>query len=459
MARVVDKGLLAPATDARVFGWLANNTTGYFLLTRVVYFVLRLMGYHVVTDPTYGATGDGVTDDTAAIQAAIDAANGGAVVFPAPTVTYKTTAPLVPKIYTTFRGTASLTALGTQYTLTNTASAVFDLTGASSYWCSWRNLSIHATGGDAIAFGAASGMEIERCSFVVDAGFSAISSTAQLLDSEISRCYFTHGSLAAPATVPTVYLVSNANAINTVAIRRCRFTYSGNYSIWIENTATGGYCADNVIEGVNFEGTAGGAVMLLSAFGTEIRNCAVYDLTIPTTKDLIVIGRSDSSHLVSRYNKISHFYRRGGSLGASLVDIRLQSGVATHTTIEHSDSGTLAGFVVDLGSNATTVLRDMNSAGVTFLNVASSLGTLVGSKNFNWPSLATATEQSTTVSVTGAALGDVVTGVSLDVDLQGTSLRGYVSAANTVTVYHRNDTGGPVDLASALLRVEVLDKT
>lgn len=42
-------------------------------------------GYYVVTDPTYGAVGNGTTDDTAAIQAAIAAANtagGGTVYFP-----------------------------------------------------------------------------------------------------------------------------------------------------------------------------------------------------------------------------------------------------------------------------------------------------------------------------------------------------------------------------------------
>jgi hypothetical protein len=49
----------------------------------------------VVTSPEYGATGDGVTDDTAAIQAAIDDATAGTtIIFPLPAVYYKITSSL-----------------------------------------------------------------------------------------------------------------------------------------------------------------------------------------------------------------------------------------------------------------------------------------------------------------------------------------------------------------------------
>lgn len=54
----------------------------------------------------YGAVGDGVTDDTAAIQAAVDAlpTNGGEVYIPAGT--YKTTSPITLKRGTTLRGSS-----------------------------------------------------------------------------------------------------------------------------------------------------------------------------------------------------------------------------------------------------------------------------------------------------------------------------------------------------------------
>jgi hypothetical protein len=60
-----------------------------------------------------------------------------------------------------------------------------------------------------------------------------------------------------------------------------------------------------------------------------------------------------------------------------------------------------------------------------------------------------------TVTVTGAVLGDVVVGVSCSLDIQGLQLTGAVTAANTVTIRARNDTGGAVDLASATYRARV----
>lgn len=83
---------------------------------------------------------------------------------------------------------------------------------------------------------------------------------------------------------------------------------------------------------------------------------------------------------------------------------------------------------------------------------------LTGSKTFDTPSVIDAAGTSTTVTVTGAALGDFVTGVSLSVDLAGITTTAYVSAADTVTVRFQNESGGTLDLASATLRVLVRKK-
>lgn len=78
-----------------------------------------------------------------------------------------------------------------------------------------------------------------------------------------------------------------------------------------------------------------------------------------------------------------------------------------------------------------------------------------GSKTYDWPSLATAAQQTTTVSVANASLGDFVE-VSMSLDMQGLNMWGYVSAAGVVTVVLRNDTGGTIDLASGTLRARLV---
>ena len=88
---------------------------------------------------------------------------------------------------------------------------------------------------------------------------------------------------------------------------------------------------------------------------------------------------------------------------------------------------------------------------------ASLAGVLSGSATFNAASLADGAGETTTITVTGAVLGDYVI-VSHGIDLQGITVTGYVSAANTVSVRVQNESGGTLDLASSTLRALVLPR-
>jgi hypothetical protein len=83
---------------------------------------------------------------------------------------------------------------------------------------------------------------------------------------------------------------------------------------------------------------------------------------------------------------------------------------------------------------------------------------LTGSATWDPASKATTLQDTTTVTVVGAALGDVVE-VSFSLDLQGQTLSGYVSAADTVTVVLFNSTAGTLNLASGTVSVRVKKAT
>jgi len=80
---------------------------------------------------------------------------------------------------------------------------------------------------------------------------------------------------------------------------------------------------------------------------------------------------------------------------------------------------------------------------------------LEGSKTYDWPSIAAGATSTTTVTVTGAALGDYVDSISHGVSLAGMNCTGYVSAADTVTLVMTNPAAGAIDLASTTVRVTV----
>lgn len=79
---------------------------------------------------------------------------------------------------------------------------------------------------------------------------------------------------------------------------------------------------------------------------------------------------------------------------------------------------------------------------------------LTGSTTYDPPSLGDGAGTTTTVTVTGAVVGDY-TQVTFSNDLQGITVTSWISSANTVSVRFQNESGGSLDLGSGILRVKV----
>ena len=112
-------------------------------------------------------------------------------------------------------------------------------------------------------------------------------------------------------------------------------------------------------------------------------------------------------------------------------DIELGTSTTSKT---HPGGGTLNGHQVSLSTVGASGSAD--------------------TETWNPGEIATKSSSTTTVTVSGAALGDFVL-CSFSLALSGLMLNGYVSAANTVTVVLFNPTGASVDLASGTVKVLV----
>jgi len=73
----------------------------------------------------------------------------------------------------------------------------------------------------------------------------------------------------------------------------------------------------------------------------------------------------------------------------------------------------------------------------------------------NADSLSTGTNDVDTIAVPGVALGDMVLGCSLGVDVAGMQATAYVSAADTVTIVFNNITAGTVNLAETTIKLVI----
>ncbi|MFJ4517448.1 glycosyl hydrolase family 28-related protein [Streptomyces sp. NPDC088816] len=281
----------------------------------------------------YGAVGNGTTDDSSAIQAAINAATaaGGGTVY-VPRGTYRVGIPLIMKTRVTVVGDGMDAS-----TLVAPANHLISFTG-NAFWWRLEQLSLKATGGHVIA-GAfnLSSFQISRCSLVqTSANYSVwYQVSGQVVEAYVDHCeLFVAGS---PRTVAAVHWSDPAGGFNANVFEQCVATSeadSTQYFFKILGTPTqDDYTYDNVFRDIVFETCSGGGIYATSQFGMTIENCRAWDDAVGGIKnDFFYIGKTPGG-LGSRATTIRNSGRLGNHLAAGKYDLTLD-GSCQQTTID-----------------------------------------------------------------------------------------------------------------------------
>ena len=263
------------------------------------------------------------------------------------------------------------------------------------------------------------------------------------------------------------------------------------YGVIMQHTSTPS--GSGMIEGVR--GDADTALVFANAYGGNIAALSIEDVLGYSDGYLVLVnadaGKTISRVMVRNVASSTSLPSRGIKLyadGASAaitngaisdVDMTLSGGsVAEGIYLQTNAGGAISGIEIDSAriTGGTYGLR-LNGAASCVIgqkNMFSSQSTgpiswgagagnrgyrYEGSATYNPANLIDGAGVTTTVTVTGAVLGDAVTELSFSLDLQGITLTAWVSAADTVSVRFQNETGGPIDLASGTLRAAVVRMT
>jgi parallel beta-helix repeat protein len=236
-------------------------------------------------------------------------------------------------------------------------------------------------------------------------------------------------------------------------------TYSGDDAIdaYCENGASNidvliqGNLMYNNLSGINVSTDGGASVQRgYTITGNIIHNNKQSGIKLENANYCNVTGNSVYDNSTANPGNYSGIY------GIEL----LNSAVVGNTV--YQSAGVQNGIIFD-GSPVGNVVSDnfVTSTSIVYsLNNPLNNSYNVVRKNsvtYNPPSLNDGDGTTTTVTVTGAALGDFAT-ASFSNDLQGITLTAWVSASNTVSVRFQNESGGVLDLASGTLEAKVVSK-
>lgn len=319
-----------------------------------------------VRHPNYdgGAAGDGVADDTLSLQEAID--TGFALIFLG-VGTFKVTSLAMDN------SDQSLVGGGpgvTEITSTSDDVIVISAAGVTKRRGQLRDLTVHSRtgGGHCInALGGVSAWMFVNVYLDQDNAAQSLyhhdSPTDIYIGNRWEHCNFTHETTA---TAPGFSMVASSSVINANVWDQCVCTNSGNFFFLLETSSASSWNFQNTWRDCQFENTRGGNIKYLSAASCVIERCGTYDLAGATTKDLYYFGTGGGA-LDTRIISMRDCPRLGGTLGAGLVDIKMESGGATTSGIIFDNCTNIGGstFAIDCGSRNVRLGGASASATIT----------------------------------------------------------------------------------------------
>lgn len=224
----------------------------------------------------------------------------------------------------------------------------------------------------------------------------------------------------------------------------------------------------NTLIGFYDSGSTYGSLLWNNQYGVNIKNPKLFSLIIRDNDNGFITGIDNNGKI--QQLKLYHTVTTSGAISSfATVSFVSPSADATAYTMPTQ----VVGKSLTLRNTSSTYYATMSGSfegGSGSFNIAprtsveffsdgtywypksASIGQLRTTATYDPPSLATGSQQSTTVSVPGVRLGDVVA-CSFSLDLSGTRMWAEVTASGVVTVYHRNDTGATVDLSSGTIKV------
>lgn len=466
-----------------------------------------------ITPDWFGAKADGSTDDQTAIQAAYTVANA----ISGHTVRYKRGRTYIVgaqitnygNVHSDFNGatikvkdgsTAFNVFVSGNVSNVSYADGVIDLNKANTtgggltsglgiYWAPTSgNTYGHRAERMRVLNGRGVGIRLTSQTAVTDAA-DLVRAEVTLRDVEVTGCLLSGVMLQGVTDSVLDRVVSWGNTTDGISIymalrtiaTHCHATANGGHGIvWQYARGGGSFNCEGASNGGDGIVYGGGNVGYTPSRDFGIVGCHTYDnddhgVSIdPTiTTGTLELTHATVSALRTHDNGIHGLYLQNVE-HVTLDGIEsygnTQSGIAVHGkwvsfgTAHSHDNGS---YGIDLQGEASTTpapgahvlgsslnLHDNTAGSLALSTYLVDVDGAFAAKTHDWPDLASGAEQTTTVTVYGAALG-MTAEASMSVSLAGTKLVAYVSAANTVTVVQRNDTGGNVNLASGTLRAKV----
>lgn len=301
----------------------------------------------------YGATGNGTTDDTTAIQAALTAAASGGVVY-FPPGTYLISTALAPSSGTRLTGAGALCT-----TIESTASSIFTLQpGTHLDRVEIDHLALTVTGHDLFSGANIARSTVHDCILTQNsAGFSIWNAVSASL---MEECVFERNEEYVYGATRTVQAwVLSGGAINQCVWRDLvcwdENSDATQYYFYVYASTSGTANIGNTWQNIVFEQCYGGMIKLLSTTQSLIENCKAWDVNSSNIDNsLIYLGDSSGNTAQPCRNTTiinSGRTSTGSTFGAGAYDIQSDSTSIQTTVINppasaQIDTGGSTGFAI-----------------------------------------------------------------------------------------------------------------